>query len=398
MTENAPHQLDTLFKSIRALEPLIRAHVEEAERNRRLSPSVVAALREAKLFRMYIPKTLGGLEVPPQILYRVVEEISRVDGATGWCTFIGAVAGLFGGFLPDAVAEHMFGADPEVILGGALFPPGIAKVSDGGYQVSGRWSYASGCYDCTWLAGGCLVLENGERRLVGGLPEMRIIYVPRSQATIVEDSWQVSGLVGTGSNDFILEEVFVPENHSHILGPGTPRGNHYQSPLYTTYPFVSAFAFPMGAVALGIAQGAIDAVMTLAQTKKPAGQTDTLRDRAVFHFQLADAVALVESARAWLYASVEQAWAVALTGRPATREERGRLVLAAANATRSAAAATDLAYTAAGGTANYLKSPLQRSLRDIHALTQHIATSPQQWERGGRLLLGLDPLLPLLLL
>jgi alkylation response protein AidB-like acyl-CoA dehydrogenase len=119
----------------------------------------------------------------------------------------------------------------------------------------------------------------------------------------------------------------------------------------------------MGAVALGIAQGALDAVMTLAQTKKPGGQADMLRDRAVFHFQLADAVALVESARAWLRSSVDTAWAVALTGRPATREERGRLTLAAANATRSAAAATDIAYTAAGGTANYLRSPLQRSLR-----------------------------------
>jgi alkylation response protein AidB-like acyl-CoA dehydrogenase len=118
----------------------------------------------------------------------------------------------------------------------------------------------------------------------------------------------------------------------------------------------------------------------------------------VFHFQLADAVALVESARAWLSSSVEKAWAVAMTGRPATREERGHLTLAAANATRSAAAATDIAYTAAGGTANYLRSPLQRSLRDIHALTQHTQTSPQQWERGGRLLLGLDPNYPLLLM
>jgi alkylation response protein AidB-like acyl-CoA dehydrogenase len=248
------------------------------------------------------------------------------------------------------------------------------------------------------LVGGCLVFENGEKRLVNGFPEMRIVYVPRNKGTIIEDSWQVSGLAGTGSNDFTLEEVFVPEEYSHRLGPGMPRGKHFQSPLYTTYPLISAFAFPMGAVALGIAQGAIDAVMELAQTKKPAGQSDTLRDRTVFHFQLADAVALVESARAWLYASVEQVWEVAMTGRPATREERGRLVLAAANATRSAAKATDIAYTAAGGTANYLRSPLQRSLRDIHALTQHVATSPQQWERGGRLLLGLDPLFPLMLL
>jgi alkylation response protein AidB-like acyl-CoA dehydrogenase len=398
MAENHTQQLAQLLSSVNALEPLIRTHAEEAERNHHLSQPVVAALKKAGLFRMYIPKALGGLEVSPQTLYRVVEARARIDGSTGWCTFIGGVIGVFGAFLPDAVAGQIFGTDPEVVLGGALFPPGTATVCNGGYRVSGHWSYASGCHHCSWLVGGCMVLENGKRRLNGETPEMRVVYVPRSKATIVEDSWQVSGLAGTGSNDFILEEVFVPEDHTHFLGPRMPHGKRFQGPLYTTYPLLSAFGFPMGAVALGIAQGAIDAVMTLAQTKKPGGQSDTLRDRAVFHFQLADAVALVESARAWLYSSVEKAWDVAVSGRSATREERGHLTLAAANATRSAAAATDIAYTAAGGTANYLRSPLQRSLRDIHALTQHTQTSPQQWERGGRLLLGLDPLYPLMLL
>jgi len=398
MTDSDTQQLNQLLSSVNTLAPLIRAHAEEAERNHHLSPPVVSALKEAGLFRMYIPTALGGLEVPPQTLYRVVEAIARIDGSTGWCTFIGGVIGVFGAFLPDVVAQQIFGTDPKVVLGGALFPPGTATTCDGGYRVSGHWSYASGCHHCSWLVAGCTVLENGKKRLSGEVPEMRIVYVPRDKATIVDDSWRVSGLAGTGSNDFMLEEVFVPEDYTHSLGPRMPRGKRFQGPLYTTYPLLSAFGFPMGAVALGVAQGAIDAVMTLAQTKKPGGQSDTLRDRAVFHFQLADAVALVESARAWLYASVEQAWAVALTGRPATREERGHLTLAAANATRSAAAATDIAYTAAGGTANYLRSPLQRSLRDIHALTQHTQTSPQQWERGGRLLLGLDPKFPLMLL
>lgn len=398
MTTSDTQQIDTLLSAVKTLAPLIRAHVEEAECNRHLSPPVVTALKEAGLFRLYIPKTLGGLEAPPPTLYRVVEEVARIDGSTGWCAFIGAVVGVFGAFLPDAVAEQIFGADPEVVLGGALFPPGTATVCAGGYRVSGHWSYASGCHHCSWLLGGCTVLDDGKQRLSGEASEMRIVYVPRSQATIVEDSWQVSGLAGTGSNDFTLEDVFVPEDHTHSLGPHLPRGAHFQGPLYTTYPLLSAFGFPMGAVALGIAQGAIDAVTALAQTKKPGGQQDTLRNRAVFHFQLADAVALVESARAWLYASVEQAWRVAISGRTATREERGHLVLAAANATRSAATATNIAYTAAGATANYLRSPLQRSLRDIHALTQHTQTSPQQWERGGRLLLGLDPGYPLMLL
>lgn len=398
MTGSDTTQLETFLNTVSMLEPLIRAHADEAERNRHLSQPVVTALKKAGLFRMYIPKALGGFEVPPPVLYRVIEEIARIDGSTGWCTFIGAVVGVFGAFLPDKVAEQVFGSDPEVVLAGALFPPGTASVCDGGYLVSGQWSYASGCHHCSWLVAGCAVLEDGQRRLAGAAPEMRVVYVPREKATIVEESWHVSGLAGTGSNDFILEKVFVPEVYTHPLGLPTPRGKRFQGPLYTTYPLLSAFGFPMGAVALGIAQGALDAVMTLAQTKKPGGQSDVLRDRAVFHFQLADAVALVESARAWLSSSVEKAWAVAMTGRPATREERGHLTLAAANATRSAAAATDIAYTAAGGTANYLRSPLQRSLRDIHALTQHTQTSPQQWERGGRLLLGLDPNFPLLLM
>jgi alkylation response protein AidB-like acyl-CoA dehydrogenase len=398
MTESDMQQLEQLLSAVRDLEPLIRAHADEAEQNHHLSEPVATALKEAGLFRLYIPKALGGLEVSPPTLYRVVEAIARIDGSTGWCAFIGAVIGVFGAFLPDAVAEQVFGADPNVVLGGALFPPGTATACDGGYRVSGRWSYASGCHHCSWLIAGCFAFENGKRRMMGETPEMRIVYVPRHKATIVEDSWLVSGLAGTGSHDFNLEDVFVPEEYTHTLTPGMPRGKHFQGPLYTTYPLLSAFGFPMGAVALGIAQGAVDAVFALAHTKRPGGQADILRDRAVFHFQLADAVALVESARAWLYASVEKAWNVALSGRIATREERGYLTLAAANATRSAASATDIAYTAAGGTANFLRSPLQRALRDIHAVTQHTQTSPQQWERGGRLLLGLDPLYPLMLL
>src|SRR5262245_11631920 len=146
MTDNAVQQLDTFLSAVRTLAPLIRAHTEEAERNHHLSQPVVAALKKAGLFRMYVPKALGGFEVPPQTLYHVIEEISHIDGSTGWCTFIGSVVGLFGAFLPDAAAKQMFGDDPEAILAGALFPPGTATACHGGYLVSGRWSYASGCH------------------------------------------------------------------------------------------------------------------------------------------------------------------------------------------------------------------------------------------------------------
>jgi alkylation response protein AidB-like acyl-CoA dehydrogenase len=309
-----------------------------------------------------------------------------------------ATGPTFVSFLSDEAAENIYGTQPNSLVGGGIFPPGKAVVHDGGYVVSGRWPYASGCHHSAWLVGVCNVFEGGEMRLMGEVPEMRVVYIPRADVSIAEDSWQVSGFAGTGSHDIVVDEVFVPEAYSYQFGPGMSRGKHFVSPLYSHYPLVSLFAFPMGAAALGIAQGAIEAVLRLAESKRPAGVNEMLRDRAVFHFQLADAVALVESARAWLYSTVDQAWDMATAGRVASIEERGRLALAAANATRSAAKATDIAYTAAGGTANYLNSPLQRSLRDIHALTQHMATSPQQWERAGRMLLGLDPLFPFLLL
>jgi alkylation response protein AidB-like acyl-CoA dehydrogenase len=183
-------------------------------------------------------------------LYCVVEEVARIDGSTGWCAFIGAVGTSFGAFLPDAAVEEICGHASGIPIAGALFPPGTANVCKGGYLVNGRWSYASGCPYSTWLVEGRLVFENGEKRLVNGFPEMRIAYVPRNKGTIIGESGQVSGLASTGSNDFTLEEVFVAEEDSHRLGPGTPRGKHFQSPLYTTYPLISAFAFPMGAVAL----------------------------------------------------------------------------------------------------------------------------------------------------
>ena len=155
---------------------------------------------------------------------------------------------------------------------------------------------------------------------------------------------------------------------------------------------------PVSAVALGIAQGAVEACMELAYAKRPAGATQLLRDRPMFQVQMAEAVALVRSPRAWLHASLRQAWEATVSRGEVSFEERADLLLAAANATRSAAAAVNIAYTLAGGTANYRHSPLQRSLRDVHAVTQHIVTSSQQFEVAGRMLLGLQPPQPFILL
>jgi alkylation response protein AidB-like acyl-CoA dehydrogenase len=391
-------QLDLLLNTVHTLEPLIRGHADEAERNRRLSPVVVTALAEAGIFRMYTPRTLGGFEVEPLTFYQVVEAIARLDGSTGWCVFIAGGNPLLGAYLADEASEEVFGRDPRGITAGVVHPYGTAVVADGGYRVSGRWSYASGCQHSTWIFCCCNVFDGDQMRLAeNGEPEARLFFIPIGQIDIV-DTWDVSGLAGTGSHDVMIDQVFVPASYTCLFGPGMrPRCTYYQSPVYR-YVLYASFALPIGAVALGIAQGAIDAGVDLAQSKIPGGRVTLLREQPMFQVRLAEAVALVRSARAWLHAVVQHTWESLLATGVVSFAARAELLLAAANATRSAASAVDILYTVAGASANYRRSPFQRALRDIHAATQHLGTSAQQFESAGRMLVGLQPLQPLILL
>jgi alkylation response protein AidB-like acyl-CoA dehydrogenase len=398
MLDASAPQLDQLLGTVHTLEPLIRAHADEAERNRRLSPAVVKALAQAGIFRMYTPRTLGGLEVDPLTFYRVVEALARIDGSTGWCVFIAACNALLGAFLADEAAEDVFGSDPQSITAGVVHPYGKAVVSTDGYRVTGRWSYASGCQHSTWIFCCCEIFDGDQRRLtVDGEPDVLLFFIPLEQVSIIE-TWDVSGLSGTGSHDVLIDQVFVPAAYTCAFRPGmTPQSARYQSPVYR-YVLYASFALPIGAVALGIAQGALETCLELAQSKKSSVGSEMLRDRPLFQVRIAEAVALVRSARAWLHATVEQTWQSHLAHGQVTFEERADLLLAAAYATRSAAAAVDILYTVAGASANYRRSPLQRALRDIHAATQHVGTAAPQFESAGRMLLGLPPLQSLILI
>jgi alkylation response protein AidB-like acyl-CoA dehydrogenase len=398
MQDTSQSLADRLLADIRRLEPCIRTHGDEAERNRRLSPAVVSELADAGIFRMLTPRRLGGLELEPLSFYRVVEAIARLDGSTGWCAFIGGCNPVLGAYLEDQAAQEVFGRDPRAICAGVVQPYGRASHSGGGFQVSGRWPFASGCQHSTWIFCCCQVFEDGRVRLTAqGEPELRLCFLPMSQVSI-HDTWDVSGLAGTGSHDVEVSEVFVPERHTCAFGPGMPhRSTYYQSPLYS-YVLYATFALPISAVALGIAQGALDACLELVRSKKARTGGEQLGDRPLFHLRLAEAVALVGSARAWLHETVRQTWQSHLAQGQVSFDERAGLLLAAAHATRSAAAAVDMLYTAAGASANYRRSPLQRALRDIYAVTQHVGTGPQQFESAGRMLVGLPPLQPLILI
>ena len=384
------------LEAVAAIAPVVREYADESERVHQLADPVVAGMKRLGLFRCLTPKSLGGYEAEPSAWFRTVEAAARIDGSFGWILFINGGAGLAGKSMPEGEAEELFG-DADTIVAGSVYPFGKAVATTGGYTVSGRWSYASGIAHATHVFGFAAVHDGDELRMViPGVPAVTPMLTPVANIQRLT-TWDVSGLCATGSHDFVMDQVFVPEKHALQLRSGTPN-RHYAGPSYRL-PFMTTFGHPMAAVALGIAQHSIDELLTLAAAKTPAGPAgSTLRERATFQVQLAEAMALVESARAWLHERLDAQYVVAQSGGDADLQLRNMMHLAASNATRSACRAVELMYLAGGGTSNYRKSALQRCMRDIHAVTQHAGTAPGTWEAAGAVAAGLPPRNPLMLL
>jgi indole-3-acetate monooxygenase len=379
---------------IAALRPLIEAHAEEGERLRRLPPPVARALIDAGLFKLYLPRSLGGSELPPLEFAQCLEAISRIDGSAGWCAFIGNVNTLFTSPMAPSSIETIFANQPDVVTGSAFFPFGRAQIVDGGHEVSGRWQFASGCQHCSWYFVLCQEYD-GDTPLFSahGAPRTRACFAPIERYTI-EETWDVSGLAGSGSHDVILDRVFVPQGMSWAFGRNMrPDPNHFSGSLYQ-YPPYAMGVMQAGFVAIGIAQGAIDRAVEIAQTKTGVATTTTLRERPTFHIGLAEAVALVRGSRAWLRDALSEFGEFIARGEEVSYASRANMLLAATKAAHNCARATDIMFTLSGANANYRRNPLQRSLRDAHAATQHFAVAVNQIESAGRMMLGFEPLPP----
>jgi len=374
-----------LLDAARALGGGIRDRALHIERHRRLPTELVHAMTEAGLFRLCVPRALGGFEADPATLVEVIEEIAKADGSAGWCVMIGATTGLVSAYLSDAVAREVYGS-PHTITGGVFAPYGKASGIAGGHRVTGRWPFGSGGEHCAWLMGGSIVFDDGQPRLLpNGQPDSRMMIFPRSDVEII-DTWTVSGLRGTGSHDIAVSDLFVPEGRSVSLFTDQPRHN---GALYT-FPVFGLLALGIAGVALGVARSAIDELLQLATAKTPTGSRKRLADRAMIQTHVAEAEATVRSARAFLFDAIGDAWHAAQGTGAMTIAQRAALRLAATHATTSSAKVVDLMYNAGGGTSVYATSPLQRFFRDIHVVTQHMMVAPATYELTGRLFLGLD--------
>ncbi len=377
-----------LVDAARALAPRIRALREEIECERRLPAEIVAGMHAARLFHMLVPREIGGLEVDPATACRAIEEVARADGSAGWNLMIGVEQGIFAAYLPRQAALAVWGDNANAVTAGGGAPLGRATAVPGGYRVQGRWRFASGCGHCTWLGANALLFDGEQqRRDADGAAITRWMLFPVERAQIL-DTWYTAGMRGTGSHDFVVDDLFVPEELSFNTSldrpwPGTP--------LYTI-PYISIVAITMAAVALGIARSAIGALVQLASTKTPTGAQQLLCERPAVQAAVAQAEALLRSSRALLYDTIDEVWrALPPADGFISVEQRAALRLVSVNAAVSCARAVDLMYEAGGASSIYESNPLARCFRDVHTLTQHYQITPPHYETLGRIMLGMEP-------
>ncbi len=370
------------------LAPLIEASADQAERERRLPEPLFTALVEAGLFRLLLPRSLDGAEVDPVTFVRVVEDIAKRDASTAWCLCQVSGCSMIAAYLDLRVAREIFGSDPQGILAWGPGPGARAVAVDGGYRVSGTWTFASGGRHATWLGGPCPVYEadGTPRRRADGSPEGRTMLFPAERATMI-DVWNVIGLRATGSDSFSVSDLFVPREHS--VARDDPAERRYSGLLYC-FPTGSMYAAGFAGVALGIARSTLEAFIALARDKTPRGFKHTLRESAVVQSQVALAEARLGSARTYLLAELGEIWRAVGRAGTLALDQRVRIRLAATHAIQEAKDVVDGSYHAAGATAIFQGSGFERRFRDMHAVTQQLQGRVAHYETVGRFLLGLE--------
>ena len=372
----------------------IRAASEEIERGRRLPPRLAAAMKDAGVFGMAMPRAWGGPEVDPLTQFRVIEALAMADGSAGWCAMINSDGGYMTAFLDQDIARAMY-PDLRVPTGAAATTTGQAVRVPGGYRVSGRFPFVSGCQHCEWVWLGCIVEENGVARVDGnGVPETRQCLLRLSQCEIL-DTWHTTGLRGTGSNDIVVRDEFVEEQHSFSFQD--PKLIKRPGPLYA-FPFM--FVAKGSAPALGIARHAIDVVIESAAGKPARRYTvgerieapKVLRDDVYVQEAVGRAETLLAAARAYFFDVMGDLWATLLDERQPSERQLALFTSAYPHVVGVCVDVVQLVYKAAGGTAVYQKGPLDRCLRDVLTMNQHVVGTLRTYEMAGRLLLGLEPL------
>jgi indole-3-acetate monooxygenase len=368
----------------RALAPRVRACAEEIERARELPRALFEALADAGIFHLLVPRSLGGRELDPPTYIQVIEEFGKADASTAWAVNQGAVYATYAARMPREAARAIWMDVPRAVVANSPAPTATASPVPGGYRVTGRQGFSTGCRHAAWLAAHATVVEGGEvRRLPDGTPDARYLFVPAAEGEIV-DTWTVRGMRGTGTHHFAVQDVFVPEART-VLSVNPPF--YEKGPLYQI-PRTLLFASGDAAAALGVARACLDAFIELAGSKSPRNMV-LLRDQPMIQDMVGHAEADLRAGRAFLVETVGEIWAKASATGALTLDERAALRLATTHGIRAAVKVVDAVYNAAGVTAIYDGTLLQRQFQDIHVISQHLQARFAHYELVGRHWLGL---------
>jgi len=383
-----------LVRAAAELMPVIRGYRDEIDREQRLPKALVERCHAAGFYRLVRPRELGGLQVDPLTYLRVVELLAEAAGSVGWNLCNNNIAQLVTLGLPDEGIQEIYGHGGDVAIAGtAVQGGGRAVPVEGGYRVTGRWPFGTGCQESAWMLGSFQILDGDQPRRS---PDGASVYwrgvFQRTEAQIVEGSWDVAGLRATGSFDWTVDDVFLPERRT-MVHAGVPLDNQWSHWPGISYALpAQAWVGPHhSAVITGIARAGIDGLIELAREKTPRGRTGRLCENPQVQDAVGRADAMLNAGRAYRTAMITELWNTVAAGAETTLEQRARCRLAAVHAADSAREAMDLVYRQGGSTSYRRESRLAECWRDLHVVGQAVTLAPEWYPIGGRVFLNMDP-------
>jgi indole-3-acetate monooxygenase len=375
----------SLLDVARTLAPRIRSYAEEIEAERELPRPLFEALADAGMFHMALPRSLGCPEIDLPTYIQVIEELGKADASTAWVINQGGIFATYASRMPHEPARVIWIDTPRSVVSNTPAPTAQAVVVPGGFRVTGRQGFSTGCRHASWVAAHAQIIENGApRRLDNGDLETRYLFVPVAEAERL-DTWHVRGMRGTGTHHFAVHDVYVPAERS-VLASGAPLIE--TGPLYQI-PRTLVFASGDASVALGVARAALTTFYELAGAKSPRAMRGLLRDQSMVQGDIGHAEAHLRAGRAFLTEAVCDLWAGVSTTGTMSLDQRAALRIAATHAMWLAVQVVDTLYNAAGATSIYEAHPLQRAFQDIHVISQHLQARRAHYEGVGRYWLGL---------
>lgn len=372
-----------IFANARALSGYFKEKAAEVDEARRLPAEVAGRVRDAGLFRLTMPKSWGGPEFSSIEQVEIIEELSRANSAVGWCVMIGCDSGLFSGYLDDAAGRKLY-PRLDMSTAGWVWPAGRAERVDGGYRVSGQWRFGSGITHADVVSAGCIVHQNGTpERDRAGIPNWRIMLAPAC-AYEIQDTWHTTGLRGTGSNDYRVTDLFVPEENSFSFNEPARR----DGPLWRRNNAI----LPKGAgIPLGVARSTIDLFKELIEGKIETPSGRLYKNVSRVQSAIAEAEMLLGAARSYSFTSIERHWKRLEKNETPTMQERADIWLSNINVCQSSRQIIRMLFDTLGGSAIYShKSALDRALRDAETWCQHIIGQRRTLEMVGAMMLTAD--------